>query len=66
MSDLLKPVIDVSVGILLIATVGALALQQLGIANVSTLDATELALFGVITIISIIAFVLIILKAVRN
>lgn len=66
MSDILKPVIEVSVGLLLIATIGAVALQQLGLANVSTLDASELALYGVVTIIAIIAFVLIILKAVRR
>lgn len=67
MDGILTPIIEVSVGILLVATVGAVALQQLGLANLSTLDATETALFGVVTIISIIAFVLILLKgAVRN
>lgn len=66
MDGILKPVIEVSVGLLLIATIGAVALQQLGLANVSTLDASELALYGVVTIIAIIAFVLIILKAVRS
>lgn len=67
MDSILQPIIQVSVGLLLVATVGAVALQQLGTANLSTLDTTETALFGVITIIAIIAFVLIILKgAVHN